>query len=492
MTERNAVSRLRSATTAGAIAVIGVLVIEVAILVTLSMTATPPSRSLNASALRRGFTLRILYDATIHDDPDLHRTIALLSADQANFNDLSPSEEALLDRFEAQPTHDDGMALVTLFNDKTNALESAARVSRSRFRIAAIVTSLIAIGLVVLIYFRVARPVEARFIAMINRMRAIARVASQHAGSVDRQISEILQFAIRSLEVEGALVTRVYDDEVKIVHAAGSTLPVGMTYPFAESYTRHIFGTSKLIAFWDRKHNEWQHDPAQARFDWGAMITTTAFADGVPVGAVTFTSRKPRRRPFEESDFDFVRAVAAMIGASLARERREDELEAMAYVDPATRLPNRRYGMEQLRLAIARAERSGESVVVYFIDLDGFKAVNDAFGHAVGDDFLAITAARLRVVMREGDVLARVGGDEFLAVHIGAVDDAGAQRLGERLIQAASDPVFFDRRSVSVGASIGIASFPRDAATAEDLLAKADQAMYASKRAGKGVVTVAS
>ena len=623
MTERNAVGRLRKLSAVGAAAMIGVLIIQVVILVTLSLTTLPASRSINASGLRRGLTLRILYDGTIHDDADLHRAIVALSTDQANFGDLSPSEQAIFDRFVVQPTRVDGFTLFRLFDAKTNAYEGAARASRARFRIGAIITSLLAIGIALLVYFRLARPSEAAWAAMVERLeesrerfrsmfafhpdaialiddqgrivqanpalerlslyrteelngapldmlapapdaiehaglaqplffessrgfeaamrtrtggslivhvdtvpmriagvlegvyviardvseqrdlefrersqrerlRALARIASVHAGSVDRQISETLQFAVLALELRGALVTRVYDDEVRVVHSVGETLPVGATYPFAESYTRHIFGANKIIAFWDRESNQWINDSAQARFGWGALITTTAFADGVPVGAVSFTSRTPRRRAFEEADLDFARVVAAMIGASLARERREDELEAIAYIDAVTRLPNRRYGMDQLRLAIARAARNDASVFVYFIDLDGFKGVNDAFGHAIGDEFLAITAARLRAVLREGDVLARVGGDEFLAIQVAPQDDAGALRLGERLIEAASDRAIFEGRSVSVGASVGIATYPRDAATAEELLERADQAMYASKRAGKGVATLSS
>jgi diguanylate cyclase (GGDEF)-like protein/PAS domain S-box-containing protein len=623
MIERNAVRRLRKLSAVGAAAMIGVLVIQVVILVTLSLTTLPASRSINASGLRRGLTLRILYDGTVHDDADLHRAIVTLSEDQENFGDLSPSEQAIFDRFVVHPTRADGFALFTSFDAKTNAYEAAARASRARFRIGAIITSLVAIGIALLVYFRLARPSEAGWAAMVERLdesrerfrsifefhpdaialiddrgrivqanpalerlslyraeeligapldmlapapdaiehaglaqalffessrgfeaamrmrtggslvvhvdtvpmrvggalegvyviardvteqrdlehrersqrerlRALARISSVNAGSVDKQISETLQFAVLALELRGAVVTRVYDDEVRVVHSVGETMPVGATYPFAESYTRHIFGANKVIAFWDRESNQWLNDSAQARFGWGALITTTAFADGVPVGAVSFMSRSPRRRPFEDADLDFARVVAAMIGASVARERREDELEAIAYIDAVTRLPNRRYGMEQLRLAIARADRSGEPVFVYFIDLDGFKSINDAFGHAIGDEFLAIAAARLRAVLREGDVLARVGGDEFLAIQLTPQDDAGALRLGERLIQAASERAIFEGRSVAVGASIGIAVYPRDAATTEQLLERADQAMYASKRAGKGVATLSS
>ncbi len=624
MLERRTVRRLRNAGTVGALAIIGVLVLQAAILIVLSITTLPPSRSVNASGLRRSYTMRILYDATVHNEADLHQSISTLSAAQARFADFSPDESALFARYVAKPTQADALALFRLFDAKTKAYESNARARRSAFRMAAIGTGLIAIVLVAILYYRLARPAEARWAHMVGRLeesqerlssmfdfhpdavalidaqsrivranselerltlyrsneligvpidtlapaqdaieraglagalfsetsmrfdaalrakngsavvvrvdtvpmraggalegvyviardvtrereiefreglqrerlRALSRIASVHAGSVERQIAETLQYAVRALEMEGAGVSRVYDDEVTITHSVGDGLQAGDSFPFAESYTRHIFGTNKMIAFWNYESNEWETDPAQARFGWGAMIITTAFADGVPVGALGFMSRKQRSRPFEEADLDFARVVAAMIGAALARERREEELEEIAYVDSLTRLPNRRYAMDQLRLAIARADRNGDQIVAYFIDLDGFKAVNDAFGHAVGDDFLAITAARLRAVLREGDILARVGGDEFLALQTGVAPvDGEALRLGERLIQAASERAIFEGRAVAVGASVGIAAYPRDAATAEVLLERADQAMYASKRAGKGVATSTS
>jgi diguanylate cyclase (GGDEF)-like protein/PAS domain S-box-containing protein len=330
------------------------------------------------------------------------------------------------------------------------------------------------------------RELEYRDRQQRERLRTLSRLASLHAGSVDRQISEILQFAARSLELDGSTVARVGGDQVTVLHSVGEGLPVGMVWPFAESFARHIFGTNKVLSFTGGDVEEWAMDPAQRRQGWGSLISTTAFADGVPVAVVAFMSKRQRGRPFEGTDLDFVRIVAAMIGASLAREKREEELERIAYIDPVTRLPNRRYAVDQLRVAVARAERSGERVVVYFIDLDGFKSVNDALGHAAGDEFLAITSARLRGVLREGDVLARVGGDEFMAMQITSEDDYDVLRLAQRLIGAASENVIFEGTSVSAGASIGIAVFPSHASTAEHLLDRADQAMYASKRAGKG------
>jgi diguanylate cyclase (GGDEF)-like protein len=190
----------------------------------------------------------------------------------------------------------------------------------------------------------------------------------------------------------------------------------------------------------------------------------------------------------------YIRVVRPMEGkwAKLVTEldALSRRMEAMAYVDPMTELPNRRYLMEHLRPAIARAERNGDSLAVYFIDLDGFKEINDTFGHEAGDAFLKAVAARLREVLREGDVLARIGGDEFLALQFDVPDDANVLPLGERLVAAASEPVTFEGRPVRAGASVGIARYPRDAVTAEALIDQADHAMYASKRAGKGRATV--
>ena len=165
-------------------------------------------------------------------------------------------------------------------------------------------------------------------------------------------------------------------------------------------------------------------------------------------------------------------------------------MEAMAYLDPMTELPNRRYAMEHLRPAIARAERRGECIAAYFIDLDGFKHINDTIGHEGGDEFLKLTAARLRGVLREGDILARIGGDEFLALQFDVADSSGVLLLGERLVAAASEPAILEGRPVQAGASVGVALYPRDAVSAEELIDRADRAMYASKRAGKGRVTV--
>ncbi|HEY5339857.1 MAG TPA: diguanylate cyclase [Candidatus Aquilonibacter sp.] len=334
------------------------------------------------------------------------------------------------------------------------------------------------------------RDLEFRERVQRERLRSLAHLASEYAGSVERQINELLSFAAQSLELDGAMVTRVREDKVYVMYSFGIGHPVGRDAPFSATFTRHIFGTNKVFSFTEAHKSQWAQDPAQQREAWSAVIVTTAYADGEPIGGVLLFSQRPRGKDFNDADRDFVRVVAAMIGASLERERREEELEAIAYADPLTRLPNRRYVLEHLHGAIAKAARSGERVVVYYVDLDGFKAVNDAFGHAAGDAFLNLIATRLRTVVREGDVLARVGGDEFLVIQVTPPDDRNELDLAKRMIETASEPATFNERTVSMGASVGIVVAPANAATAEEAIERADYAMYRSKRAGKGRATL--
>ncbi|MCU1738366.1 MULTISPECIES: PAS domain S-box protein [unclassified Pseudomonas] len=165
-------------------------------------------------------------------------------------------------------------------------------------------------------------------------------------------------------------------------------------------------------------------------------------------------------------------------------ERREKE----ALTDTLTGLPNRRSLLEYLPNAMARARRTGVPLGVLFLDLDGFKAVNDTFGHEIGDLLLQIVAERLKTCLRETDAVFRLAGDEFTAVvegQFGGTQDA--EQLAKKLIQLINEPVLIGAATVQVGVSIGIAVFRRDdPRTATQLLREADSRMYEAKQAGKG------
>ena len=174
-------------------------------------------------------------------------------------------------------------------------------------------------------------------------------------------------------------------------------------------------------------------------------------------------------------------------------QHREDEfrLEQVAHYDALTRLPNRVLLADRLRQAMAKAHRRSEKLAVVFLDLDGFKAINDTHGHAAGDKLLVALAGRMDHGLREGDTLARLGGDEFVAVLIDLNEIDAATPVVERLRAAAAQPVSIHGVELQVSASLGVTFYPQvDDVDAEQLLRQADQAMYRAKLAGKNRIRV--
>lgn len=165
--------------------------------------------------------------------------------------------------------------------------------------------------------------------------------------------------------------------------------------------------------------------------------------------------------------------------AALAR------LEHLAHHDPLTGLPNRLLCHEHLRYAIAKAQRQQRQLAVLFLDLDRFKEVNDMLGHSVGDDLLIEVSRRLGALVRSSDLLARLGGDEFVCVLESEDALLDAPVVADKLIQTLCRPMELQGHEVQVSASIGIALFPSDGTTGEELARAADTAMYEAKRAGR-------
>jgi diguanylate cyclase (GGDEF)-like protein len=161
------------------------------------------------------------------------------------------------------------------------------------------------------------------------------------------------------------------------------------------------------------------------------------------------------------------------------------QAEHLAYHDALTGLPNRRLLLDRLSVALHLARRSGERVAVLFLDLDRFKVVNDSLGHAAGDRLLQAVARRVREAVREGDTLARIGGDEFTLLLPGLHRTEGAGRVVQKLRDAMALPFVLDGHEVFVTASVGVALYPEDGEDAETLIRHADIAMYRAKEAGR-------
>ncbi len=163
----------------------------------------------------------------------------------------------------------------------------------------------------------------------------------------------------------------------------------------------------------------------------------------------------------------------------------EAQLHRMAHEDALTGLPNRTQMMRVIERNIELATRNEQPFSVMFIDLDRFKDINDTLGHGAGDQLLVMASERLRSVVRANDLLARVGGDEFVAVFPGLGAGGNASIIAEKMIAAMSNPFDLEGRATRVSASVGIASFPGDGNTTELLLRNADTAMYQAKASGR-------
>jgi len=179
------------------------------------------------------------------------------------------------------------------------------------------------------------------------------------------------------------------------------------------------------------------------------------------------------------------RLIMRSIRYAIERKRSEKRLNYLAQYDNLTGVPNRQFLTEQLDQAIARAQRAGNKVALFYIDLDKFKAVNDTLGHDAGDNLLKEVAQRLYLHTRAGDVLARLGGDEFALVVEGLSEAGDAESIARTLINCLIEPFVMQGREIVVTVAIGITVFPDDNSDAAVLLKNADIAMYQAKEAGR-------
>jgi len=219
---------------------------------------------------------------------------------------------------------------------------------------------------------------------------------------------------------------------------------------------------------------------------------------GLPVVAIVNRDDEPQlihmgtRNYLVKSEID-ARLLANTLRSAVEHQRLADALESsqrrehfFATRDTMTGLPNRFAFREQLHRALHHAERHGQQVAVLFVDLDRFKEINDTLGHEVGDSLLITLAERMAAALRKSDVIARIGGDEFLLLLQGQEVDFSPARTAERLLECLSSAFVVDGREHGMSASIGIATWPRDGDDPDTLIRHADAAMYQAKAEGPG------
>ncbi len=191
--------------------------------------------------------------------------------------------------------------------------------------------------------------------------------------------------------------------------------------------------------------------------------------------------------------FFFISLIAWFLALAITKRKiYQSHLIAMAHYDPLTCLPNRKFFFERLEAGIAHAQRNKNPLGLLYIDLDGFKDVNDTFGHEAGDELLIKIGERMTSIVRKTDTVARLGGDEFATILFEVNSREGIMTAGKKLIQEINKPIELSYGNVTVGASIGASVYPENTQDLEELVKLADQAMYVSKSKGKNMCTMST
>ncbi|MBU1236124.1 MAG: EAL domain-containing protein [Gammaproteobacteria bacterium] len=280
------------------------------------------------------------------------------------------------------------------------------------------------------------------------------------------------------------LHTTAFDNShegITLTNARGEILDVNPAFTRITGYER-----SEVIGRNPRVLKSGRHDPAFYEAMWksitekgtwrGEIWNRSKFGDVYPellsIAAV------------HDADGQLTNFVAVFSDISRLKEQ-EKQLVQMAYFDALTGLPNRALLADRIVQASAQTRRSKKLMALCYLDLDGFKPINDTWGHDVGDQLLIEVANRFKATLRAGDTVARLGGDEFVLLMLGLEDIAECEQAVQRMLHAVGDPLLVAPQPVTLSASVGVAIFPLDDGDADTLLRHADQAMYRAKQSGK-------
>ena len=211
-----------------------------------------------------------------------------------------------------------------------------------------------------------------------------------------------------------------------------------------------------------------------------SLIAVPIFIDHTCWGFIGFDNCK-QEKEWTVAEIDALKTASKIFGAAISRQAAEEELTHLATHDYLTGLPNRMLFEDRFNQSVARAVRSGEKIAIVSIDLNKFKAVNDSYGHPVGDKVLIEAASRLRSALRSSDTCARIGGDEFGVIAENIRNKGDAMRVMEKLTSALKDPVVEEDKEIWISASMGAALYPDNGKILEDLMRLADKALYQVK-----------
>jgi diguanylate cyclase (GGDEF)-like protein/PAS domain S-box-containing protein len=302
---------------------------------------------------------------------------------------------------------------------------------------------------------------------------------ANHLLRAARTQSELIQAHSRS-QLAASVFTHAREG-ILITDAHGSIMEVNDTFTHITGYARaEVIGKNPRLlkserhaaAFYTDMWEALLRDGHWAGEIWNRRKNGDTYADMRTISAVRDAAGK-------------IVNYVALFSDITAMKVQQRQLELIAHYDSLTGLPNRVLLADRLQQAMAQALRRKHCMALVFLDLDGFKEVNDQHGHAMGDQLLQSVSQRLKLALRDGDTLARIGGDEFVAVLVDLEHAHDFEPVVQRMLHAAAEPICVDDTVMRVTASMGVTIYPQDSAQADVLIRHADQAMYASKQAGK-------
>jgi len=321
--------------------------------------------------------------------------------------------------------------------------------------------------------------ITANFVVEKIKESVTDKVGESYFNALTQALSE-------SLKVDCALVGRM-DEESKQAIATLSVFSFGesvenFSYDLADTPDFVVSCSPTTVTFEDVQ-KAFPNDARLHEMDANGYVGTPLY-DGEEqfIGLLIVITKQPLRQ--KELISEVLELFADRTVAELKRALTETRLVHQAYSDSLTGLANRPLAMDRLDHAVRAAHRAGRRLYVLFLDLDGFKTVNDTMGHVQGDLLLREVASRFSSIVREGETLARLGGDEFLVI-LEETEIAAGEYAAKRLLDSLQKPIELEGREFSITASIGVTQFPEDGDTPEVLMRNADTAMYQAKNAGR-------
>jgi diguanylate cyclase (GGDEF)-like protein/PAS domain S-box-containing protein len=313
-----------------------------------------------------------------------------------------------------------------------------------------------------------------------DRAQALSWIAATAHSTGPERIDAALSLVLASLDVQNAHVGEIRGTRVVITNSIGSRLTaVNDSFELAETHVPEMLELDDVLAIDDATVRPFGKKIAASLIGRHGYIIAPLRVAGSVYGVIGFVSH--RVASWDEADCDFIRLVASIVSAAIERRIQESDLKRLAYVDNLTKLPNRAHFMRVLEQAVTG---NGPPFALHFIDLDGFKMLNDLAGHAIGDLALHEAAQRLQSLCREPDTPARLGGDEFVVLQAETGKREDALALGMRLLDRLRAPYLLEKKTFRLGASVGIALYPADGTDADSLMRHADAALYRAKRTG--------